>query len=605
MDTSHTSHLKTLEWKELETNFSPLRSALNTLQERLRFVHRRKVVWEANDSGIAVLPPDKYLVALLQPIPGLFNQLHSREFVKSLSHTPMSCTMLDYKVPGVFGASFACKEFDETRVAPQVLLSPFTLFDPQGRVSAQTQHILAESLEKAAFRSIIVSNFNEMAVFYPPTASRTDSTFERVITDQPALTLRVLATAFVLRTQPCFIDIPDPLPEPDDSLVLPEGPSLDPAQPLSSDEEVFATHKRHSDFDGCTLVRDEQRARQFFRWQQYISQQSEKVVAAPNDLLVGFTHKIGQTLPMTRPIYPFEETEITPETRAHIDAIQRPSPLDHAGIENTFQESKSFTLIVEDVIAKGSERGICTVYRCRIASIDGELISSPPLCLKLFDDRFQVLPTEAEDPEYFEDPVVRWFDRVVVAECVAMNEAFAYDKLKPLQGSLVPWFFGMHQFTLPNGTVLYGLLMEYIDGHLLNSEYTHNLTRDRQLSIIQSGRHGARALDAADVVQLDWHVDQVLVTTSQDGQDHVVLIDFAATVQTWDPDVLISPDSYFHMFRILYKGEGNKGLDRDLVWENYGEPDDRDPVFAIFPRTLRSEEKRILKARDMFPYIRI
>ncbi|KAH8928275.1 hypothetical protein BT69DRAFT_578879 [Atractiella rhizophila] len=336
------AHLeKSLEWKKLETKFSPLHGALNLLQERLRCNHRRKIVWEADDSRLATLSPDKYLAALLQPIPGLFNQLHSRQFARSLSRTPMRCTTLDLKTPGVFGTSFACEEFGEFHVPPQVLLSPYNLFDPQDRVSARTQMILAESLEQATSRSIIVSNLNEIAVFYPPTPTHPDSTFEKVFTDQPALTLRVLTTAFVLRVNSCFIDAPDPFPEPDDSFVLPEGPPMDPAQSLLSDEEVFANHKRHSDFDACTLVRDERRARQFFRWQQYISQQSEKVVAAPNDLLVGFTHKIGQTLPMTRPIYPFEESEITPETRAHIDAIQRPSPLDHAGIENTFQESKN------------------------------------------------------------------------------------------------------------------------------------------------------------------------------------------------------------------------------------------------------------------------
>jgi hypothetical protein len=70
-------------------------------------------------------------------------------------------------------------------------------------------------------------------------------------------------------------------------------------------------------------------------------------------------------------------------------------------------------------------------------------VSSPSLCLKLFDDRFRSLRSPDEDDE--DELIPRWFDRVVIAEIYALNEAFAYDKLRPVQGSLVRWFYGMHQ----------------------------------------------------------------------------------------------------------------------------------------------------------------
>jgi len=74
------------------------------------------------------------------------------------------------------------------------------------------------------------------------------------------------------------------------------------------------------------------------------------------------------------------------------------------------------------------------------------------MCLKLFDDRFQLLEEpnleEESDAEVFgesDERLPRWFDRVVSAEWYALNEASAYEKLRPVQGSIVPWFYGTHQ----------------------------------------------------------------------------------------------------------------------------------------------------------------
>lgn len=110
-----------------------------------------------------------------------------------------------------------------------------------------------------------------------------------------------------------------------------------------------------------------------------------------------------------------------------------------------FERSNALTLEILNVVAEGSERGICTVYRCRIISIDGVPTTIPPLCLKLFDDRFQQMETPDEDEDLTDEFLPRWFDQVVCAERDALNEAFAHEKLLPLQGSLVPWFYGIHQ----------------------------------------------------------------------------------------------------------------------------------------------------------------
>ena len=117
-----------------------------------------------------------------------------------------------------------------------------------------------------------------------------------------------------------------------------------------------------------------------------------------------------------------------------------------AGVAESFKRRKCFTLKIQDIVTEGSERGICTVYRCEITSIDNVPVSISPLCLKLFDDRFQSLQSPDEGDEEFNDDLLpRWFDPVIYAERYALNEAFAYDKLLPVQGSIIPWFYGTHQ----------------------------------------------------------------------------------------------------------------------------------------------------------------
>ena len=243
-----------------------------------------------------------------------------------------------------------------------------------------------------------------------------------------------------------LIDVPSPDLEIDEDIVLPEGPTQDPHQPPLADEEVFATHHRHSDFDMATLIRDRARAFQFFRWQEHVSKKISKLVAHPGDMLTAKTNEVGQFVPDTRPIYPFDASEIPSDTAAHLKATQRESPLVTAGVAESFKRSKIFTLEIQDVVAEGSERGICTVYRCQITSIDNVPVSLSPLCLKLFDDRFQPLQGPDEDDEELNDDTLpQWFVPVVCAETYALNEAFAYDKLLPVQGSIIPWFYGTHQ----------------------------------------------------------------------------------------------------------------------------------------------------------------
>lgn len=147
------------------------------------------------------------------------------------------------------------------------------------------------------------------------------------------------------------------------------------------------------------------------------------------------------------PDLPFRRLGDSADTSEYIKSMQRDSPLAVAGIADKLSQSKSFTVNILDVIAEGSKRGIATAYRCEITTIDGEPVSSPPLCLKLFDERFFPLepPEEGSDYAAGMEGGPRWFNRLIFAEGYAASEALNYDKLRPVQGSVVPWFYGVHR----------------------------------------------------------------------------------------------------------------------------------------------------------------
>ncbi|TFK34221.1 hypothetical protein BDQ12DRAFT_764147 [Crucibulum laeve] len=181
-------------------------------------------------------------------------------------------------------------------------------------------------------------------------------------------------------------------------------------------------------------------------------------------MITAVTNEVGMILPDIHPIYPFDAYKIPTDTATHLKTIQRESPLVTIGISEAFQRSRSFALNIHSILSEGSERSISavTVVRSR------QLTSLQ--CLK-------------EDDKEPDELLPQLFERVLIAEMYALNEAFAYNKLRPAQGTVIPWFYGIHQFTLPNGTVLYGLLMEYIEGSVLDSNFTQELSPSRQIKM--------------------------------------------------------------------------------------------------------------------------
>lgn len=295
---------------------------------------------------------------------------------------------------------------------------------------------------------VIVTNFREILAFEPLSSDNTRP-YERINSKRDILlALRTVTAAYLhnsLLLSSCIPNI-GTSELADDELPL-KGPPLDPKTPMLTDGEVFTAFKRLSDFDLVSLQWDKQRALQFFRWKEHVSTTEPKLIAHPGDTLHAESNRLTRALPELNPSIPLDISMIPPETLAHVTSIQRPCPLHSAGLRSLFLSSTKFTLDILGVVSEGSELSICTVYKCRLTSIDkSEVKNSPILCLKLFDDRFQRMCFFEEEPGPLELPY-GWTSRLVPAEWQARQEHAAYRKIGMFQGSIFPWYYGAHMVT--------------------------------------------------------------------------------------------------------------------------------------------------------------
>jgi hypothetical protein len=319
---------------------------------------------------------------------------------------------------------------------------PDNLFAPDGTVTPGTGDALSKILQHTPeVYCIIVTNFIEIAVFTPPREERPGYTFERPKTTHFTLTLRAISAASLFDLLPrTFIHHPDI----DTISIIHEGPPQNPDEPLPSDQEVFDSCKRLADFDLITILRYPAWARQFFRWCQY-AKEHKTSITRPGEILTAVTNDTGTLFPKdARPLFPFDLSELPVDTSTHLKTIQRESPLAVANIGQCLEESRNFTIEILKTISENSADGMSSVYLCQITSIDDQSVSSPTLCLKLFDDRFQQIPIPEDELDYAD-----YFANLDNAPSLALNEAQIYDKLRPVQGTIVPWFYGIHQVGRP------------------------------------------------------------------------------------------------------------------------------------------------------------
>ena len=214
-----------------------------------------------------------------------------------------------------------------------------------------------------------------------------------------------------------------------------------------TDEQVFRTKERHSDFDILKLIEDREAALQFYRWKRHIEKHISLDITSPGDVLQASTDAFDRQCYPPRGICSHPIPQVTLQ---HLQDTTRPNPLS-SELRSKLENSERFTLKLEKRLGISDLQHVNTrVHLCRIETVDDQPIENcPQLVLKIFDDRFM----EMINP-YDEDGVMDDYENItsylsfssfLTAEWHVRGELTAYEKMKVAQGSIIPYFYGAHE----------------------------------------------------------------------------------------------------------------------------------------------------------------
>ncbi|EPQ52483.1 hypothetical protein GLOTRDRAFT_140217 [Gloeophyllum trabeum ATCC 11539] len=232
---------------------------------------------------------------------------------------------------------------------------------------------------------------------------------------------------------------------------------------------------------------------------------------------------------------------------------------------------------------------------------------SPVLCLKLFDDRFLHMDDPRDDGYSDEEPpgeseLEQWWNRYENEENGVRCEDMTYERLRFMQGSLLPWYYGAHRLTLPGGHTIYGILMEYVGGVPLGEGHAAHLPPQQQVELINSLRLGVRGMEHADVSQHDWHRKQILVSARSTSDSmlgpsvHCVLVDFSSCSTSLHASDFHRDDDFGTCLSYLVSPDAH--LDAEIVLEHWGERQIWDTISATV--NVHGELRGVRKPED--PY---
>ena len=259
---------------------------------------------------------------------------------------------------------------------------------------------------------------------------------------------RIIAAAYLLDAMPHSAYINPPKEPTGKYLFWLPPPHYD--EKTLTDEEVFRTKHRNSDFNILKLSEDRERALQFFRWKLYIEKHILPKITSVGDILECTTNEFDKICHPPRGVC---TKPISQPTLQHMENILRPNPLSST-LCSTLNNSKRFTIKLGRALGDPNlKHAIARVHLCLVETIDDHPIQNcPELVMKIFDDRFMEVHSPynedgiLEDNENFSPDL--WCQSVLTAEWHVRGELTAFEKMKTAQGSLIPYFYGAHKARL-------------------------------------------------------------------------------------------------------------------------------------------------------------
>ncbi|KZW02403.1 hypothetical protein EXIGLDRAFT_734531 [Exidia glandulosa HHB12029] len=259
--------------------------------------------------------------------------------------------------------------------------------------------------------------------------------------------------------------------------------------------------------------------------------------------------------------------------------------------EGLAQSLRNGELLVFKISAiKQQGRGFWSqVFFGTIATQAGVVVARENVCLKLFDERLSRVP----DWEKYDDPETTWGHGSKVihfADMMLRREESAYERLKEYQGGILPWSYGFHEFMMPDGHRVLGMLLEVIQGTPLGDripEIRSTWSFDERVELLKRIRHIVKVMTHAGVYQNDWHLNQILCIEGAEhrlGQDDnplrgraaaldIVLIDFTFATQVWgcEPGALLPENEDIRFSGFMFLNRGMKAELKAAGWEERDE----------------------------------
>ncbi|KAK7678313.1 hypothetical protein QCA50_018661 [Cerrena zonata] len=576
-----------------------LSNTLGSFAVDLHWCHREWIRWTAEKTLEPSTIHHYYHDILVSPVLQIFNQLQA-DFISKPVQCKQDVTDEDESIFSFHSDDF--QYWDEPVNTPIVVFEHRGLLRDSGsslRMSPLLTKLLRRAWDINSQSKIIVTDLDSLVVFHPLSSkSSGDLVYEHLKLTNLSI-IRIVTAAYLHKTLPegIYIDI-KPQREVLDKMV-PTGVPNNPRISVLPDDEVFATHQSHTDFDYYALTHDRERALQFFRWKAWVKDNCSPVIATSGDVLKGVTYGFSRRNADLQPYYLADEPPL--DALDHIRSNERHIPSEARILLDGFKASSTFSLELLEDLTEAQNSGLCRTFTCRITSIIGQDIGgvSPILCVKLFDDRFY--PMEAPDEDMMQEDFRWWWTRYTNTERQIQNEDMTYKRLALMQGSLIPQYYGSHSFTLPNGHEVYGILMEYIPAPSLKSRIGQRLSKEHQVQLVQSLRHAVRVMQCVDVSQHDWHLGQILcntVSSNDETRVHCILLDFSQMSVSLDQQEFHRLDDFGRCLQILCNPKS--GLDAELVWDNFGT---REPWDKISSTVKVNGETRWAQQGD--PFIRI
>ncbi|EMD33112.1 hypothetical protein CERSUDRAFT_76811 [Gelatoporia subvermispora B] len=336
---------------------------------------------------------------------------------------------------------------------------------------------------------------------------------------------------------------------------------------MGSLADALASRRVFADWDIFVMQRSRQEWELFLQWKSVLAEQAHARPIMSGDTLTCVDPREFKDMYFTMRS-PFPKLELPLETVAAVQRWFRPR---HICIDNLLRQSSAAGHKFSFVINEDRRTGDNFYSQVFFGSLKG---SKTRLCLKLYDER-RFPPIGADDdPEFVGNPSHRLQNLEYAVE-VARKEEAAYDRLSDLQGSLIPHYYGIYLFQLPDGAQALGFLMEAIEAPSLLKVDVTVWSDDVQIDYVVRMRQAFRALRYAGVDHGDDQARNVLcpqIHPANISAPEIVIIDFGRA-SLWLLDGDGAPAVYRSGHTIVGLGMmlENVGIKREIL-DTYWDP---------------------------------